>query len=92
MSLEESWPRLRVGEQVRLRRDGQVVEVITVRRARDVLRELTEMQAILMGPKNQALYGVNWLDIYYEAQVRLPGGGGTIMVTPTDVEVGVRRS
>jgi hypothetical protein len=75
-----------VGQKLRLR-NGKIVEVIVVRTARDVLRNMTEMEAILMGPKNSALYGVNWLDIYYEAEVRVPNTVAIAMVTPNDVEV-----
>lgn len=86
MNLADSWPRPRVGQRVKLRRNGKVLEVITVRTARDVLRSMTELQAIEMGPKNSALYGVNWLEIYYEAEVRLPDAVEIITVTPNEVE------
>lgn len=74
-----------MGQKLRLR-NGRIVEVIVVRKARDLLREMTELQATLMGSKNSALYGIHWLDIYYEAEVRVPNAVGTATVTPNDVE------
>jgi hypothetical protein len=46
---------------------------------------MTEMDAILLGPKCQALYGVGWIDIYYEADVRL-GEGALVTVGPNGIE------
>lgn len=79
------WPRPRVGQSVKLR-NGKVAEVLTVRKARDVLKGMTELAATLMGPKQQALYGKYWLEIYYEAEVAGPGGMGIAVVTPSQVE------
>ena len=85
MSLEESWPRPRVGQRLKLR-SGRVVEVVLVRTARDVLRGMTELEAVLMGPKNAALYGIHWLEIYYEVEVRPPNSVDMFTVRPNDVE------
>lgn len=84
--LDESWPRPRIGQFVRLRKNGKLAEVVLVQKARDVLRGMTELDAILLSPKCQALYGVHWLEIYYEAQVRLEGTETMITVTPNEVE------
>lgn len=83
--LSSSWPRVRVGQRVRLLKNGADGEVVGVRLARDVLRTMTEMDAILLGPKCQALYGVGWIDIYYEADVRL-GEGALVTVGPNGIE------
>lgn len=82
---EESWPRVRVGQRVRLRGKEALYQVVGVRRARDVLRGLDELSAMLLGPKCRALYGVNWLEIYYEADVRI-GETAVVTVTPNNVE------
>lgn len=81
--LASQWPRPRVGQYVILR-SGKVGEVVTVRKARDVLRGMNEVEAMLLGPKSQALYGVGWMDVYYEADVRI--GHDLRKVTPSDVE------
>jgi hypothetical protein len=44
------------------------------------------MQALLLGPRCQALYGIHWLEIYYEAVVRVPGMMMQQTVRPTDIE------
>jgi len=67
-------------------RSGKVAEVVVVRRARDVLRAMVEVEAMLLGPKNAALYGSDWLDIYYEAEVRIPNTIEIFTVRPSDVE------
>lgn len=85
MSIHASWPRPRVGQKVRLR-SGRLVEVILVRTARDVLRGMTEDQAVELGPRTAALYGANWLDVYYEAEVRGINGINTHIVRPNEVE------
>jgi hypothetical protein len=85
-AISESWPKVRVGQRVRLRKNGAVGEVVGVRRARDVLRCLTELQAILLGPKCQALYGSGWLEIYYEADVRVGDSLVVSAITPNDIE------
>jgi len=81
-----SWPRVRVGQRVRLLKNGAEGEVVGVRQARDVLRTMTEMDAIMLGPKCQALYGSRWLDVYYEADVRL-GEGALVTVGPNGIEL-----
>lgn len=80
-----SWPRPRIGQKVRLR-NGRIGEVISVRTARDVLRTMTEDDALAMGPRTAALYGANWLEIYYEADVRPPNSMNMYTVRPNDVE------
>lgn len=85
-ALRKMYPRPRVGQWVKLKKDGRLVEVVTVSKARDVLKGLTEMQALLLGPRCQALYGVFWLDIYYEAVVRIPGAMMQRTITPVEVE------
>lgn len=85
-ALREMYPRPRVGQWVKLKKNGRSAEVITVLKARDVLKGMTEMQALLLGPRCQALYGVFWLDIYYEAVVRVPGAMMQQTITPVDVE------
>jgi len=80
-----SWPRVRVGQRVRLRKNGAEGEVVGVRLARDVLRTMTEVDAMMLGPKCQALYGASWLDIYYEADVRL-GESALVTVGPSGIE------
>jgi hypothetical protein len=85
-AMKEMWPRPRVGQWVKLKKNGKHAEVIQVTKARDVLKMMTEMQALLLGPRNQALYGIHWLDIYYEAIVMVPGSMMQQTVTPNDVE------
>lgn len=84
--LGDMWPRPRVGQFVKLRKNGTLAEVIIVTKARDVLKSKTELQALLLGPKCQALYGVQWLDVYYEAIVRIPGTASQFTVTPVDID------
>ena len=84
-SLREMWPRPRVGQHVKLK-NGKVAQIVTVRKARDVLNTKTEVEAMLMGPTCKAIFGSEWLDIYYEASVILPGENDVRWVTPTDVE------
>lgn len=67
-------------------RSGKVLEIITVRKARDVLKGMQEVEAMMMGPKMQALYGKHWLEIYYEAEAIRPGVPRIVKVTPVDVE------
>jgi len=90
-AMKKMWPRPRIGQCVRLKKNGKVAEVITVTKARDVLKGMTEMNALLMGPRCQALYGIHWLDIYYEAIVQVPGTMIQQTVTPIDVEEIVER-
>ena len=85
-AMRQMYPRPRVGQYVKLKRGGPAAEVIIVRKARDVLKTMNEMQAMLLGPKCQALYGVYWLDVYYEAIVMVPGAMVQQTVTPIDIE------
>lgn len=85
--LQEMYPRPRVGQRVKLRKGGgKVVEIVTVRRARDVLKGMQEHQAMMMGPSMQALYGVHWMEVYYEAEAIVPGVPRILRVTPVDIE------
>lgn len=79
------WPRPRVGQWIKLKKNGRVVEVVVVRSAREVLKTMTETSAMMMGPTQQAIYGMHWLEVYYEAEYIAPGP--TIgKATPNDVE------
>jgi hypothetical protein len=85
-AMRKMYPRPRVGQYVKLKKNGRVAEVVTLSKARDVLKGMTEMQALLLGPRCQALYGIHWLEIYYEAVVRVPGMMMQQTVRPTDIE------
>jgi len=84
-AMKRMWPRPHIGQSVKLK-NGKIAEVVTVTKARDVLKSMTEMHAMLLGPKCQALYGMHWLDIYYEAVVMVPGTMMQQTITPVDVE------
>ena len=87
MSLEdlrEQWPRPRIGERVKLWNTKHIGEVVSVRGARDVLRLMKEVQAMRFGPDTQATYGPHWMDIYYQADIRI--GDQIRTVEPHDVE------
>lgn len=88
-ALQAMYPKPRVGQRVKLR-SGKVLEIITVRKARDVLKGMQEIDAVVMGPRMQALYGRHWLDVYYEAEAMRPGIPAIVKVTPVDVEEIVR--
>jgi len=86
-SLREQYPRPRIGQQVELHdREGSLFDVVMVRKARDVLRMKTELEAMLMGPRLQASFGIGWLDVYYEAAVKQPGDIDVTWVTTVDVK------
>jgi hypothetical protein len=85
-TMKAMWPRPRIGQHVRLKKNGRVAEVVMVTKARDVLKSMTEMEALLLGPRCQALYGIHWLDIYYEAIVMVPGTMMQQTIKPTDVD------
>jgi hypothetical protein len=81
-----NWPRPRIGTRVHLK-NGVSGEVISVRSAADVLRGKTEMDAMIMGPRMRALYGSQWMSVYYEADIILDGDEGEMKtVTTQDIE------
>jgi hypothetical protein len=73
-----------VGQVVKLR-NGKKGQVITVLKARDVLKTKTDVEALLLGPQCQARFGEHWLDIYYEADVLFPGKVTLSKVSTMDV-------
>ena len=79
------YPRPRVGQRVRLK-NGRLVEILAVRRAREVLSTLQEHQAMMLGPKMQALYGRHWLEVYFEAEAIVPGVPRILKVEPVDID------
>ena len=83
--LREMYPRPRVGNYVRTRKQ-KVYEVIAVRSARDVLRGMRETQAHMIGPTMEAKYGKKWLDIYFEAECIAVGSPRVVVLTPMDIE------
>lgn len=83
--VQAMWPRPRVGQQVRTR-SGRVGEVITVAKARDIIRSKSEVEAMMMAPRLQASFGKHWLDVYYEADVVFSGRLGIQRVSALDVE------
>lgn len=83
--LEALWPRVRVGQRVRVR-GGKIAEVISVSRARDVLLQLNDDQAVRLGARCASTYGPHWMKVYYEATCRIPGTMSTIKVSPNDIE------
>lgn len=87
--LQKMYPKPRVGQVVKLR-NGKMVEIITVRRARDVLKGMREVEAMMVGPRMQALYGRHWLEIYFEAEGMVPGVPKILKVTPVDIEPVIR--
>jgi hypothetical protein len=90
-NMDRMWPRPRVGQKVKLR-NGKVAEVIQVRAARDVLKSLNEVQAILARSKMSASLGTHWLDIYYEADVTIRGTAMSIKTISTMDVVEVMKS
>lgn len=83
------YPRPRVGQRVKLK-TGRVVEIVTVRRAREVLSVMTEVEAMAMGPTMQALYGRHWLEVFFRAEAMVPGTArrqpSIMNVEPVDIE------
>jgi hypothetical protein len=75
--LLKMWPRPRVGFSVVLR-NNQVGEVVSVRTARDILKQKTEVQALMMIPSLAAVFGEYWTEVYYEADVFIHGRLQTI--------------
>ncbi len=84
-ALKSMWPRPRVGERVRLSR-GRVGEVITVQKARVVLKNKSELEALMLTPQLQSTFGKHWIEVYYEADVRILGRLTFMRVTTVDVE------
>lgn len=78
----EQWQRPRVGEQVELA-DGKIAEIIIVRKLRDILSAMDEIQAMRFSVNVQARYGKNWSKFYYQADVMLRGNIKTI--EPNDI-------
>lgn len=83
--LQELHPRPRIGQRLKLRKGGKIVEVIGVRNARAILRLKNEVEALLMGPRLQAAFGSYWIEVYYEADV-VVGDSAMITVNTMDVE------
>lgn len=79
------WPHVRVGDRVRLK-NGKAGVVITITKANDVLRGKTELEALIMGPRLQAIYGQQWQKIYFEGQIMTDENMvDLIQFTPNDV-------
>lgn len=83
MDLVDQYPRPRVGQVARLR-SGVTGTVTAVRRANDLLRCLKDSAALVMGSNARALFGERWRDVYYEADLVLPGGA-TMTVMASEV-------
>lgn len=81
-TLPDEWARPHVGQAVELRFGG-TVEVISVRKCNDLLRLMTEANAIVTGSRLAATYGKHWQSIYYEADG--VGRRGLVTFTPNDV-------
>lgn len=84
-AMQAMYPRPRVGQRVKLK-SGRVVEIISVRRARDVLGSLQEHEAMILGPRMQALYGKHWLEVYFEAEAIVPGVPRILKIEPANIE------
>lgn len=69
--------RPRIGQQVQLFRDDKWYEVISLRRAKQVLEALSEEQAMESRTRMSANMGPDWVKYYYEADV-LPVGAHSI--------------
>jgi hypothetical protein len=82
MPVPEQWTCPRVGQYVRLN-SGAVGEVILVRKAREILRTMTEGGALWLVANAKASYGQNWIDTYYEADIIV--GGMLTTITPRQV-------
>ena len=78
------WKKLHTGDQVRLYNTDHVGEVVGVRMARDLLLCMNEIEAMRFGLYCRSLYGVNWMQIYYEADVVL--NKKLVVVKPTEVK------
>jgi hypothetical protein len=79
------YPRPRVGQRVQLR-NGKIAEVINVRKARDVIRLKNEVEAVLMGQRYRAIFGIHWLDVYYEADAIMESTQAIVIVKTLDVD------
>lgn len=82
-ALQGMYPRPRVGQKVKLR-TGKVVEIITVRKAREVISLMTETEAMMLGPTMQARYGKHWLEVFFRAEALYMGR--IVNVEPIDIE------
>lgn len=85
-NLLRAWPRVRVGQRVRVRGKRAIVEVVSVTKARDILLQLNDEQAARLGSDCASVYGPHWMQVYYEALCRVPGTMDTIRVKPNDIE------
>ena len=85
-SLTDSYPRPKVGQSVRLH-DGRSGVVVTVMKANAVLKTMTEVQAIALATRAQSLFGQNWRDAYYQADIMYPSGAMDIIDTSKVKEV-----
>lgn len=83
-TLQALHPRPRIGQRVKLRKNGRIAEVISVRKARDVIRLKNEVEALMMGPRLSAAFGSFWIEVYYEADVII--GDTMFTVNTTEVE------
>lgn len=82
--LREMYPKPRVGQRLKTRK-GKLLEVVIVRSAREVLKGMREEQAIMVGPRMQALYGKHWVDVYFEAECVAVGSPQVVTVSPMDI-------
>lgn len=79
-----TWISVRIGYVVRLI-SGHEVTIVSMTKARDILRMSTEVGAITMSARLQAIYGVNWVDVYFEAE-GMTEDNRMIKVTPVDID------
>lgn len=82
-TLQELHPRPRIGQRVKLKETVRLGEVIAVRRGRDVIRFMDEVQALQMHGRLQAAFGSFWIEVYYEADILV----GDTMFTVNTMDV-----
>jgi len=61
--------RPRIGQHVQLFKTEQWYEVVSLRKARQILESLSEEQALLSRSRMSANMGPDWVKYYYEADV-----------------------
>jgi len=50
-------------------KNGGIAEVVIVRKPKDILRAMTERQALAFSSRVRSIYGAKWIQFYYQAEV-----------------------
>ena len=75
---------LKIGDRIKLL-NGEEGEVVFCENAISILRQMNEGQAMQFGPEKQAIYGKNWINVYFRADVALDNGK-IVTIEPNDVD------